>query len=173
MSPALDPLSLQFAIWTRTAPGYGLDVGCGDGIATAAALARGGRVMAVDPDQAALDQLLRRVPAEQLRRLRLCRSRLEELDFKFPSFSAVHASRVLHFLEPAAVEQSFRKFFRWLYPHGKLFISAFATSGSFRNETALRRELMAAGFIIEKCTSATLAWDAEHVCLNVIARCSP
>lgn len=187
MSPALDALSLQFAIWMRSAPDYGLDIGCGDGIATAAALARGGHVMALDKDQCALDQVLRRVPAEQFPRLRLRRARLEEIDFKFAHFSAVHASRVLHLVERPALQQSFRKFFRWLYPDGKLFVSAFTPSGSslrprrsdaadrvqLLDESTLRWELTAAGFIVEKLTSSALAWDAGHTCANVIARCGP
>ena len=187
MSPALDALSLQFAIWMRSAPGFGIDVGCGDGIATAAALARGGHVMALDKDQGALDQVLRRIPAEQYPRLKLRTARLEEIDFKFTHFSGVHASRVLHFLDRPALQVSFRKFFRWLYPEGKLFISAFAaadSSGRLRRSNAyggvhlldefiLRRELAAAGFVIEKLTSSALAWDAEHVCANVIAHCGP
>ena len=49
MSPTLYPLSLQFAIEMRAATRQALDIGCGDGVATAAALARGGRVLAVDP----------------------------------------------------------------------------------------------------------------------------
>ncbi len=32
--------------------------------------------------------------------------------------------RVLHALDGAAIQQSLRKFYRWLYPDGKLFLSA-------------------------------------------------
>ena len=38
MSPALDELSLKFVIYSRSATGIVADIGCGDGIATAAAL---------------------------------------------------------------------------------------------------------------------------------------
>ena len=62
MSPALDDLSLKFVLWTRDARHDGLDVGCGDGLVTAAALARGGHVTAVDPEQRALLRLLARIP---------------------------------------------------------------------------------------------------------------
>ncbi len=131
MSPALDELSLKFALWTRASKCDGLDVGCGDGLATIAALARGGHVMAVDPDPAALHRLLVRVPSEQYRRLKVREGTLPELDFKFARFSAVHAARVLHLLEPEALQESFRKFFRWLYPAGKLFVSVLTPAGSF------------------------------------------
>jgi SAM-dependent methyltransferase len=131
MSPALDDLSLKFVLWTRDARHDGLDVGCGEGIATAAALARGGHVTAVDPDQGALLRLLARIPPHVYPRLAIRRARIQELDFKFAHFAAVHASRVFHLLDPAALQQSLRKFFRWLYPEGKLFISTLAPSGSF------------------------------------------
>jgi SAM-dependent methyltransferase len=131
MSPALDDLSLKFVICTRDARHDGLDIGCGDGIATAAALARGAHVTAVDPDQRALLRLLARIPPHTYRRLKVRRARVQDLDFKFAHFSAVHASRVLHLIDPAALQQSLRKFFRWLYPEGKLFISTLASSGPF------------------------------------------
>ena len=131
MSPALDELSLKFAIYSRSARFDALDVGCGDGLASAAALARGGHVMAVDPDHAALHTLLARVPPEQYRRLKVRVGALPELDFKFGRFSAVHVARVLHLLEPGGLQQSLRKFFRWLYPEGRLFISALSPSGAY------------------------------------------
>jgi SAM-dependent methyltransferase len=131
MSPALDDLSLKFVLWSRNSRHDGLDVGCGDGLATAALLARGGHVTAVDPEQRALLRLLARIPPHVYPRLQLRRARIEELDFKFAHFSAVLASRVLHLLDPAAFQQSLRKFFRWLYPEGKLFISTLTPSGSF------------------------------------------
>jgi ubiquinone/menaquinone biosynthesis C-methylase UbiE len=131
MSPALDALSLEFAIYMRNSKREGLDVGCGEGIATIAALARGAHVMAVDRDPTVLERLLARVPSEQYRRVKLRHASLPEMDFKFARFSAVHASRVLHFLPPDALQSTLRKFFRWLYPDGKLFVSALNPLGSF------------------------------------------
>jgi SAM-dependent methyltransferase len=131
MSPALDSLSLKFAIYLRNSRLEGLDVGCGEGIATIAALARGGRVMAVDRDPAVLHRLLARVPSEQYRRLKVRAASVPELDFKFSRFAAVHASRVLHFLPPDALRATLRKFFRWLYPDGKLFVSALNPRGLY------------------------------------------
>jgi SAM-dependent methyltransferase len=168
MSPALDQLSLKFAIHTRTARNDALDIGCGNGVATAAALARGGHVMAIDPDIEALRQLVARIPREQLPRLEVRVARLPELDFKFARFSAVHASRVLHLLDPAVAHSSLNKFFRWLYPTGKLFISIPA-----RDETELRLQLESAGFIVETLNCYALPWDSEQVCFGVIARCAP
>jgi SAM-dependent methyltransferase len=129
MSPALDELSLQFAIHTRASVRESLDVGCGEGLATVAALARGGRVVAVDPEPRSLQRLMTRVPAAQHPRLRAQAGRLPDIDFKNANFTAVHAARVLHHLDGAAVERSFRKFFRWLYPQGRLFLSALTPLG--------------------------------------------
>jgi SAM-dependent methyltransferase len=131
MSPALDPLSLKFAIHLRNCKRDGLDVGCGEGIATIAALARGGHVLAVDRDPGVLHRLLARVPSEQYRRLKVREAALPDVDFKFGHFAAVHASRVLHFLSPHEIQSSLRKFFRWLYPDGKLFISVLNPRGTF------------------------------------------
>ncbi len=178
MSPGLDDLSIRFAAFTRTAKCDALDIGCGDGIATAAALARGGHVMAVDPDQGALHQLLARVPPEQYRRLKVRIGRLPSLDFKFARFSAIHAARVLHLLEPEELQQSLRKFFRWLYPTGKLFISTpigseEAVAAHLLDEPVLRREIEAAGFVVEHANRYPVPWDADQMCCAVIARCGP
>jgi SAM-dependent methyltransferase len=131
MSPALDDLSIRFAAFTRNAKGTALDIGCGDGVASAAALVRGGRVLSIDPDEGALQRLLARVPPERYPRLKVQHGSLPQVDFKFAHFSAVHAARVLHLLEPAAFQQSLRKFFRWLYPSGTLFLSTLTSGGPY------------------------------------------
>lgn len=214
MSPALDPLSIRFATHARISKSDVLDLGCGTGIATVAALARGAHVMAIDPDAVALRELLARVPKQQYPRLQVRVGSLPELNFKLAHFSAVHVSRVLHVLDGDGLRQSFASFFRWLYPEGKLYISAFSPVGSFwrpfeaeylrRLELGdpwpgfiecasdyfphwddgdspvhllegrvLRRELEAAGFVIEEMNCARLAWDPEQACCEVIAHCGP
>jgi SAM-dependent methyltransferase len=144
MSPALDDLSMRFALFARSTQGDVLDIGCGDGIATAAALSRGARLYAVDPDQAALQHLLARVPPVHAPRLRVRMGSLPGVSFKFPRFSAVHAARVLHLLDPLAVQRSLQKFFHWLYPNGKLFLSTLTSGGEyweFARSELLRRRL--------------------------------
>jgi SAM-dependent methyltransferase len=131
MSPALDQLSLEFVIWSRTSERPCLDVGCGTGVAAAAVVARGGRIVAFDPDSRALDDLRLRIPVEQHARLKTRLGRLPALDFKIAQFGAVHVARVLHLLDIHDLQQSLRKFFRWTYPTGKLFISALSPSGRF------------------------------------------
>jgi SAM-dependent methyltransferase len=144
MSPVLDDLSMRFVLYARTSQGDVLDIGCGDGIATAAALTRGARLYAVDPDQAALQHLLARVPPVHAPRLKLRIGSLPNVNFKFPRFSAVHAARVLHLLDPLALQRSLQKFFHWLYPNGKLFLSALSPAGdywSFAESGIVQRKL--------------------------------
>ena len=118
MSPALDDLSLRFAMHAGQTNGTCLDVGSGTGLATAAALARGGHIVAVDPDPVACRELLARVPVEQYARLTVRTSSLPELDFVAPQFVAVHAARVLHNLSGLDVRASVAKFFAGSIPTG-------------------------------------------------------
>jgi ubiquinone/menaquinone biosynthesis C-methylase UbiE len=130
MSPALDELSLKFAMWAGQSGKTCVDIGCGSGLASAAALARGGRVVAVDPDPSMIQELRARVPVQQYARLDVRTAGLPELEFKESGFAAVHVARVLHLMDGPDIQVSFAKFFRWLYPHGKLFVSALTPLGS-------------------------------------------
>jgi SAM-dependent methyltransferase len=211
--PRLDALSAKFASWARAANGRSLDIGCGDGCATAAALEQGARILAVDSDPGAMRRLMGRIPSGQRSRLQTQAGQLPEIDFRIGSFSGVHAARVLHALDGAAIEDSLRKFFRWVYPDGKLFISALTPAGSFwkpfrsqfarrvaagirwpgyiddvaaffpdsargaqpvhlLDEEILRRELDAAGFVVEEVSGYTLPWDSDQQCCAIRARCS-
>ena len=185
VGPALDSVSLKFVIWAQEAGAPALDVGCGDGVATLALLARGGHVVALDSDAAALHRLVERAPTEQCRRLRVRLGALPEVDFKVANFAAIHAARVLHCLDPVAVEYSLRKFYRWLYPEGRLFVSALTPSGARRpargksdpqiypvDEKTLRREISAAGFFVEDASTYLPPWEGSQECCAVIARCT-
>jgi SAM-dependent methyltransferase len=129
MSPALDALSLKFVRWGRKS-GLALDVGCGDGVASRALLARDGHVVAIDPDAVAIRRLIAGIPSAHLRRLKVRVAKLSDLEFGATHFSAIHAVRVLHLLDPFALQQGLRKFFQWLSPEGKLFISALTPHGA-------------------------------------------
>ena len=130
-SPALDGLSLKFAMWAGRVTAPCLDVGCGSGVATRAALARGAHVIAVDPDLSMLHQLLTHLPVNQFGRISANSARLEELDLAAGELAAVHISRVLHFLDGDAVQRGFSDISRWLQPEGKLFLSALTPAGSY------------------------------------------
>lgn len=169
MSPALDTLSLKFVIWAQEAGATSLDVGCGDGTAALALLARGGHVVVVDPDADTLHRLVERAPAEQCKRLQVRLGRMPAIDFKVANFAAIHAARVLHLLDPVGVEQSLRKFHRWLYPRGRLFVSIPQTDTL--NEKTLPREISAAGFFVEETSTYLPPWEGSQECCAVIARC--
>jgi SAM-dependent methyltransferase len=184
----IDPLSLQFVIWAQAMDAIALDIGCGDGVVTTTLLARGGHVVAVDPSAASLHCLVEQIPVEQCQRLKVQLGQLPDLDFKLASFGAIHAAHVLHLLDPVGLGQSLRKFYRWLYPEGKLFVSA-PTPAVLRNasnvsplrpdrlaslcpldEGRLCRELTAAGFVIEERTTYVSPWRHRQECCAVIAR---
>jgi ubiquinone/menaquinone biosynthesis C-methylase UbiE len=155
----LNPLSLQFVIWSQSASGPVLDIGCGEGDATIAVVARGGRVVAVDSDAAALQRLVGRVPTEQRLRLTARLGRLPNIEFKSANFAGIHGARELHGLDSESRQLSLAKFYRWLYPRGKLFVTVPATD--CLDEQTLTRELTGAGFVIEGRTGC-----------GVIARCA-
>lgn len=185
MRPALDALSMKFVIWAQEAGSTSLDVGCGDGAATLALLARGGHVVALDPDASVLHRLVERAPAEQCQRLRVRLGELPTADFKVAHFTAIHGARVLHLLDPVALEQSLRKFYRWLSPQGRLFLSALTPAGARQlpartgpaprmyplEEKTLRREISAAGFFVEEASTYLPPWEGSQECCGVIARC--
>jgi SAM-dependent methyltransferase len=186
ITAALDPVSLKFVIWAQEAVAPALDVGCGDGIAALALLARGGHVVALDSDPAVLHRLVERAPAEQCRRLKVRLGRLPDVDFKAANFAAVHAARVLHFLDPVAIEYSLRKFYRWIYPEGRLFASVLTPTGAKglsprtrsdaqvypMDERTLRAKISAAGFFVEHASTYLPPWEGSQECCAVIARCT-
>lgn len=179
-SPGLDRLSLQFVIWAQAARSKSLDIGCGDGVAALALLARGGHVVTVDPDVATLHRLVASVSLEQCRRLQVRLGKIPQIDFKLANFAAIHASRVLHRLELEDARLSLRKFSRWLYPKGKLFVSTLTPQGaagrlqpghgSPMDELTLRREVAEVGMIVEQSFTYVPPWSGAECCA-VIAQC--
>jgi 2-polyprenyl-3-methyl-5-hydroxy-6-metoxy-1,4-benzoquinol methylase len=156
-------------IASRTAKGPVLDFGCGDGIATVAALARGAHVCAIDPDEGAIRRLLARVPSQQHRRLRARVGHVLDADFQGDHFEAVHAAYVLEEFDGPAVQSVLRQFSRWLVPGGRLFVSVLTR---VLDEETLHRELEAAGFAIEEIHCYPLPWDNSQTCCAAIARCA-
>jgi len=166
---ALDELSLRFVIASRNARQPVLDFGCADGLATAAALARGAHVVALDPDEAAVRHLLARVPSQHHRRLRAHVGDLLRAAFHENSFGAIHAARVLQGFDVDAIENTFRNFFRWLHPGGRLYVSV-PVPALESAEDVFCREIVAAGFVLEEARRYALPWNREQQCCSVIAR---
>ncbi|AND15926.1 non-ribosomal peptide synthetase [Rathayibacter tritici] len=119
----LIPYSEEFAEYAGSVRGEVLDLGCAYGVATVAALEAGARVVALDMEQRHLDILWERVTDEAADRLSLVRGMLPDVDFAPGRFSAVHASRVLHFLSPDDLRTALQKMVTWLEPGGRLFLS--------------------------------------------------
>ncbi len=107
-----------------------LDLGCGTGIATVAALARGAHVVAIDPDEEALRELLVRTPKAQYPRLQVRVGRLPDLNFKHAHFSAVHVSRCCTFsTATGCVARS--RIFPMVVPGGQALSSALSPVGPY------------------------------------------
>jgi ubiquinone/menaquinone biosynthesis C-methylase UbiE len=131
VSPALDALSFKFAMCAGRAPAPCLDVGCGSGVATRAALVRGARLIAFDPDLSMFHQLLTQLPVTQFGRVSVIPGRLEELNFPPGELSAVHISRVLHQVDDDTLRRGLSDISRWLQLRGMLFVSALTPEGSY------------------------------------------
>jgi tellurite methyltransferase len=80
--------------------GTAVDLGCGQGIESAALLAHGWNVVAIDAQPEAIERLRARVPADALPRLTTYVSRMENSEI--PPCDLVHASFSLPFCPPAA-----------------------------------------------------------------------
>ncbi|MEW2063376.1 amino acid adenylation domain-containing protein [Streptomyces sp. NPDC007002] len=124
MVERLIPYSQEFAAYAGESGGEALDLGCAYGVASIAALERGARVVALDMEQKHLDILGQRVNDEARERLSLRQGMLPDVDFEAGRFTAVHASRVMHFLAPDDFRLTLRKMRDWLVPGGKVFLSS-------------------------------------------------
>ena len=99
-----------------------LDIGCAYGVAAIPALEKGATVIANDLDERHLTLLVSQVPVSSLERLRFKPGRMpDDLDFPEGSLGAVLTSRVLNFIHPTKLEESFHKIFKWLRKEGRFF----------------------------------------------------
>jgi SAM-dependent methyltransferase len=71
-----------------------------------------------------LDILQRRTPEQLRSRLRCRVGVMPNADFPADSFTAILASRVLHFLEGADIEAAVAKMYAWLIPGGRIYLVA-------------------------------------------------
>lgn len=124
MISTLDEISEAFVEFAgRQAPWPVLDVGAAFGVATLAALKAGVRVVANDIDVRHLAVLKDRTPPELTSKLTVVPGAFPgEIAFAAETFSAVLASRVMHFFDGAQVESAARRMHEWLTPGGKAFV---------------------------------------------------
>jgi len=122
MFEVLDDYAGDFIRFAGETDGRVMDVGCAFGVATIKALEAGGRVIACDMAQGHLDELREKTPAGLRNRLECVTGQLPGIDFPDSCVDAILCSRVLHFLDGAAVDASIRKMYRWLRPGGRLYL---------------------------------------------------
>jgi SAM-dependent methyltransferase len=132
MFEVLDEFADEFIQYSGTSDAPVAEIGCAFGVATLPALAAGATVVACDLAQAHLDILAESAPAGQRDRLTCVQGELPYLELPENHFSALLCSRVLHFLDGAAIDASVRKFFSWLRPGGRLFLVADTPYGIWR-----------------------------------------
>jgi SAM-dependent methyltransferase len=124
MLEALDVFAEEFVRDAAAAGGEVLDIGCAYGVATLAALARGAHVCACDMEPRHLELLQQRTPAADRSRLRTVQGVLPGAQFPRGSFSAILASRVLHFLAGPDLRSALLSMSDWLKPGGRLYVVA-------------------------------------------------
>jgi SAM-dependent methyltransferase len=123
-------VNLAFAKFSANCKWPVLDIGAGFGAATQAALQAGACVIANDIDEDSLQAVKSRIPATFRDRLQLQPGRFpQDLKFSDESLGAIHASNVLHFLEPPDLEIGIQRLFEWLAPNGKVFVMVNSTYG--------------------------------------------
>jgi ubiquinone/menaquinone biosynthesis C-methylase UbiE len=126
MTSEPDEFSKHFICLAAEAKLPVLEVGAAYGVATLPALAKGAIVFANDIDTRHLEILKDRVTDRTwLSRLSLVPGSFpSEIDFKDNALEAILACRVLHFLSPEKISESFKKSYRWLESGGHFVVVA-------------------------------------------------
>lgn len=132
MFEVLDEFAEEFIEFSGQTDDRVMDLGCAFGVASIGALTAGGRVLACDMEQKHLDALRDNTPEQFRNKLECVVGHLPEVDFPARSVNAILCSRVLHFLDGSAVDQSVRKMFDWLKPGGRLYLVADTPYGIWR-----------------------------------------
>jgi SAM-dependent methyltransferase len=132
MFKVLDEFADDFIYFAGQADGPVLDLGCAFGVATIAALEAGGTVTACDLEQQHLDILVENTPEKLRANLTCVQGQLPGVSFPEESFSAILCSRVLHFLDGAAIDASVANMYSWLKPGGRLYLVADTPYGIWR-----------------------------------------
>jgi tellurite methyltransferase len=116
--PARDTLLEALAAFEKEgAPGFAIDLGCGEGRDTLELLQRGWRVLAIDLMPEAFEHMLARVPAGQRGLLRTQVATFEAAEL--PACDLLNSSFALPFCEPGAFEGVWRKVVRSIRSGGR------------------------------------------------------
>jgi SAM-dependent methyltransferase len=129
-------LNKEFIRYAAGAVGAVLDIGGGIGVASIEALRQGSKeVVLNDVEPKHLQIFGQRAMVEQLLKFKLALGQFpNEIDFDENTFSAIHASNILHFLTPAQLLEALHKLARWLTPEGRAFFQVSSPYvGNFRD----------------------------------------
>ncbi|MFC7584142.1 class I SAM-dependent methyltransferase [Nonomuraea antimicrobica] len=121
-----------------------LDVGCGTGVVTAAALALGAEVTAVDADPAMLELAARRHPYATIRL-----AALPELPFEDAQFDAIAGNFIINHVPDAT--EALRELHRVLRPGGALALTWWKSG-----------EMTATDVFAEAIAAAEVPYDPRH-----------
>jgi SAM-dependent methyltransferase len=113
-----------------------LDIGGGIGVTSIEALRQGSKeVVFNDIEPTHLQIFGQRATAQRFLKFKLVLGQFpNEVDFEENTFSAIHASNILHFLAPAELLEALDKLARWLTPEGKAFFQVSSPYvGNFRD----------------------------------------
>jgi SAM-dependent methyltransferase len=122
MFKVLDDYARDFIRFAGETDGPVLEIGCAFGNVTIPALEAGGHVTACDLEPQHLDILTENTPTALRENLTCVQGQLPYLDMPEGKFAAILCSRVLHFLDGSAIDESVRKMSSWLRPGGKLYL---------------------------------------------------
>jgi len=122
--PDTGPSGEQFTAHSSQSSLWSLDIGCGYGFQTAAAIKAGARVVANDLNQDHLSITASMVPAHLSLNLRTRKGHFNKISLPSGAFGAILAANVLHFMDGKTLEAASRKMFRLLAPGGKVFAHA-------------------------------------------------
>jgi SAM-dependent methyltransferase len=102
-----------------------LEIGTAYGYVVQKILKAGGRITALDIGERNLEILLKQTPSGYLENLHVYPAAFpDDAHFEDNTFSAVLASRVLHFLDGKNIEIGLDKIHKWLKPNGKFYFTA-------------------------------------------------
>lgn len=133
---------------------YAIDLGCGDGTETLALLDRGWRVLAIDRERAAIEQVRTRVPVELQPQLETRQASFEDLDL--PEADFVYAGYSLPFCRPEHFDRLWTSVAACLRPGGRFAGQLFGTRDSWADDPEMTfhsaeqvQNLLAKGFETE------------------------
>lgn len=117
-----------------------LEIGCAYGNIVNEVLKAGGKITACDIGEHHLEILIRECSKEYLQNLHVYPASFpHEVDFPKKTFSAILASRVLHFLDGETLEMGFDKIHKWLKPNGKFYFTALSIHKSYIRDKFLSK----------------------------------